>query len=266
MSKKTAPKKKNRKLLVQMAIVLISLFVLATLAVSNMVITSSFSTCLMNIEYNCENVLRSFETLSGTMGCSSALVRFWIDHKEDITSYLSTSPDEIDYVFDLINSRFGKYDYTDMTSKEFQSLSEEDQLQIAQVAFYLESMSFSRQLSTRGVDNIQMIYEDEATGEHLKIFDSIDPEINYHPGETVDMDKKLILGYIAGPGEFKVLNNGHFTTASYKTGVTNVGQFAFFGQDMLTAVYLGESVKRIEDRAFESTEMLAAINMPSALE
>ena len=189
MSKKTAPKKKNRKLLVQMAIVLISLFVLATLAVSNMVITSSFSTCLMNIEYNCENVLRSFETLSGTMGCSSALVRFWIDHKEDITSYLSTSPDEIDYVFDLINSRFGKYDYTDMTSKEFQSLSEEDQLQIAQVAFYLESMSFSRQLSTRGVDNIQMIYEDEATGEHLKIFDSIDPEINYHPGETVDMEK-----------------------------------------------------------------------------
>ena len=97
MSKKTTPEKKNRKLLVQM------------------VITSSFSTCLMNIEYNCENVLRSFETLSGTMGCSSALVRFRIDHKEDITSYLSTSPDEIDYVFDLINSRFGKYDYTDMT-------------------------------------------------------------------------------------------------------------------------------------------------------
>lgn len=61
MSKKTTPEKKNRKLLVQM------------------VITSSFSTCLMNIEYNCENVLRSFETLSGTMGCSSALVRFWID-------------------------------------------------------------------------------------------------------------------------------------------------------------------------------------------
>ena len=46
MSKKTTPEKKNRKLLVQMAIVLISLFVLATLAVSNMVITSSFSTCL----------------------------------------------------------------------------------------------------------------------------------------------------------------------------------------------------------------------------
>lgn len=115
MSKKTTPEKKNRKLLVQM------------------VITSTFSTCLMNIEYNCENVLRSFETLSGTMGCSSALVRFWI----------------------------------------------------AQVAFYLESMSFSRQLGTRGVDNIQMIYEDEATGEHLKIFDSIDPEINYHPGDAL---------------------------------------------------------------------------------
>ena len=96
--------------------------------------------------------------------------------------------------------------------------------------------------------------------------DKIQLDRGEHAGETVDMDKKLILGYIAGPGDFKVLNNGHFTTASYKTGVTNVGQFAFFGQDMLTAVYLGESVKRIEDRAFESTEMLAAINMPSALE
>ena len=96
--------------------------------------------------------------------------------------------------------------------------------------------------------------------------DKIQLDRGEHVGETVDMDKKLILGYIAGPGDFKVLNNGQFTTASYKTGVTNVGQFAFFGQDMLTAVYLGESVKRIEDRAFESTEMLAAINMPSALE
>lgn len=82
----------------------------------------------------------------------------------------------------------------------------------------------------------------------------------------VDMDKKLILGYVAGPGDHKVLSNGSFTTANYKTGVTNVGQLAFFGQDMLTAVYLGDSVTRIEDRAFESTEMLAAINMPSALE
>ena len=82
----------------------------------------------------------------------------------------------------------------------------------------------------------------------------------------VDMDKKLILGYVAGAGDHKVLSNGTMTTVNYKTGVTNVGQFAFFGQDMLSAVYLGDSVQRIEDRAFESTEMLAAINMPSALE
>ena len=85
-------------------------------------------------------------------------------------------------------------------------------------------------------------------------------------GQTVDMDKKLIVGYVAGPGEYKVLNGNSFTNVTYKTGVTNVGQFAFFGQDMLSAVYLDSSVKRIEDRAFESTEMLAAINMPTALE
>ena len=86
-----------------------------------------------------------------------------------------------------------------------------------------------------------------------------------HAGEVVDMDKKLVLAYVAGAGNHKVISNGSMTTAT-KTGVTNVGQFAFFGQDNLYGVYLGETVKRIEDRAFESTEMLAAINMPSALE
>ena len=86
-------------------------------------------------------------------------------------------------------------------------------------------------------------------------------------GETVDMDKKLAVAYVGGTGTFKTFDTSGKPSADLecKTGVTNVGRFAFYGQGQLTSVYLGNTVTRIEDSAFESTEMLAAINMPSKL-
>ncbi len=75
-----------------------------------------------------------------------------------------------------------------------------------------------------------------------------------HAGETVDMEELLIVAYIEGA-------NGK----NKCPGVTTVGEDAFWGQDLLTAVFLGNSVKEIKARAFESTELLAAINMPSNL-
>ena len=74
-------------------------------------------------------------------------------------------------------------------------------------------------------------------------------------GETVDMEELLVVAYIEGA------NAEH----GYAAGVTTVGEDAFWGQDLLTAVFLGNSVKEIKARAFESTELLAAINMPSNL-
>ena len=75
-----------------------------------------------------------------------------------------------------------------------------------------------------------------------------------HAGETVDMEELLIVAYIEGA-------NGKNNCP----GVTTVGEDAFWGQDLLTAVFLGNSVEKIKARAFESTELLAAINMPSNL-
>ena len=81
---------------------------------------------------------------------------------------------------------------------------------------------------------------------------------NLGNGKEMMPDKQLVLAYVEGE---KDLGNG-----KKFDGVTNVGKCAFFGLDMLTTVFLGDTVKKIDDRAFESTEMLAAINMPSALE
>ena len=74
-------------------------------------------------------------------------------------------------------------------------------------------------------------------------------------GETVDMEERLIVAYIEGSGA------EHPTT----TGVTTVGKDAFWGQDNLTAVFLGNTIQKIEARAFESCDMLKAINMPNSL-
>ncbi|MDD6108352.1 MAG: leucine-rich repeat domain-containing protein, partial [Clostridiales bacterium] len=74
-------------------------------------------------------------------------------------------------------------------------------------------------------------------------------------GETVDMEERLIVAYIEGA------NAEH----NYGTGVTTVGKDAFWGQDNLTAVFLGNTIQEIEARAFESCDMLKAINMPNSL-
>ena len=72
-------------------------------------------------------------------------------------------------------------------------------------------------------------------------------------GEDVDLEEQLIAAYVQGPD------------STYKTGVTNVGARAFFGQDRLTLVYLGESVTSIGEKAFETCDLLSAINFPSGL-
>ena len=72
---------------------------------------------------------------------------------------------------------------------------------------------------------------------------------------NVDLEEQLIAAYVEGPN----------TGKSFK-GVANVGRRAFFGQDRLMLVYLGESVKAIGEKAFETCDALCAINFPSALE
>ena len=72
-------------------------------------------------------------------------------------------------------------------------------------------------------------------------------------GEDVDMEKQIIAAYVEGEH------------ANY-TGVTNVGERAFFGMDGLMLVYLGETVKSIGEKAFETCDALSAINFPSNLE
>ena len=79
-------------------------------------------------------------------------------------------------------------------------------------------------------------------------------EFKLQDGTLVNMDEKLIAAYVEGAN-----------AEANRTGVTSVGQCAFWGLDMLSAVYLGKTVNRIQDRAFESTEKLAAINMPDEL-
>ena len=74
---------------------------------------------------------------------------------------------------------------------------------------------------------------------------------------------------IFGNGEMEDYSFGH--DAPWRGNVTtndgvNVGRRAFFGQDRLVMVYLGESVRSIGEKAFESCDMLSAINFPSALE
>lgn len=68
-------------------------------------------------------------------------------------------------------------------------------------------------------------------------------------GQTIqiDMDKQLIAAYI-------------------DTGVTSVGERAFFGLDALRAVYLGNTVKTIGAKAFETCDRLAVIDFPNSLE
>ena len=78
--------------------------------------------------------------------------------------------------------------------------------------------------------------------------------VTTNDGVNVDLEEQLIAAYVQGPDK------------TYKTGVTNVGRRAFFGQDRLVMVYLGESVRSIGEKAFESCDMLSAINFPSALE
>ena len=76
-----------------------------------------------------------------------------------------------------------------------------------------------------------------------------------HAGETVNLEERLVVAYVEGAN----------AENKFATGVTSVGEDAFWGQDYLTAVFLGNSVTKIKARAFESTELLAAINMPSNL-
>ena len=77
-------------------------------------------------------------------------------------------------------------------------------------------------------------------------------------GETVDMEEKLVVAYIEGASD------GTNPAEKY-TGVTSVGVDAFWGQDRLTAVFLGETITNIKEGAFETCDLLAAINMPDAL-
>ncbi|MGM9671966.1 MAG: leucine-rich repeat domain-containing protein, partial [Oscillospiraceae bacterium] len=85
--------------------------------------------------------------------------------------------------------------------------------------------------------------------------DKITLQKGTHAGETVDLEERLIVAYIEGANA-----ENNFTT-----GVTSVGKDAFWGQDYLTAVFLGNSITEIKKGAFETCDLLAAINMPSAL-
>lgn len=75
-------------------------------------------------------------------------------------------------------------------------------------------------------------------------------------GSDVDMEKQIIALYVEGQSK---------TTPSY-TGVTNIGERAFFGMDGLMMAYLGEKVTSIGAKAFETCDQLSAINFPSNLE
>ena len=74
--------------------------------------------------------------------------------------------------------------------------------------------------------------------------------------EVQDMDDKIIALYVEGQSKS---NTSH-------TGVTNIGDKAFFGMDGLMLAYLGETVKTIGEKSFETCDKLSAINFPSALE
>lgn len=73
-------------------------------------------------------------------------------------------------------------------------------------------------------------------------------------GADVNLEELLIAAYFQGPD------------STYRTGVTNVGNRAFFGLDGLMLVYLGKSVRSIGEKAFEACDHLSAINFPTALE
>ena len=75
-------------------------------------------------------------------------------------------------------------------------------------------------------------------------------------GTEVDkMDEKIIALYVEGKN-----------TGANHTGVTNIGERAFFGMDGLMLAYLGETVTTIGAKAFETCDQLSAINFPSNLE
>ena len=74
--------------------------------------------------------------------------------------------------------------------------------------------------------------------------------------EVQDMDDKIIALYVEGKS----------TSTPSHTGVTSIGDKAFFGMDGLMLAYLGETVKTIGEKSFETCDKLSAINFPSALE
>ena len=74
--------------------------------------------------------------------------------------------------------------------------------------------------------------------------------------EVQNMDDKIIALYVEGASK----------TQTSHTGVTSIGDKAFFGMDGLMLAYLGETVKTIGEKSFETCDKLSAINFPSALE
>ena len=74
--------------------------------------------------------------------------------------------------------------------------------------------------------------------------------------EVQNMDDKIIALYVEGASK----------TQTSHTGVTSIGDKAFFGMDGLMLAYLGETVKTIGEKSFETCDKLSAINFPSNLE
>ena len=157
--------KRGHKILIQIGLIIIILFTIVTLAVSNMVTMASFSTALSGYMYmfadymeNLADGVKEYESLTWLMD-------YWLDNSDELIKdgIGTVTPDPID---DILED-FSKSSAKEVTGEESASLSPEDQKRFA-LWCYDDLQNLFRIYQSDGMDfMIFLALTDDDSGESV---------------------------------------------------------------------------------------------------
>ncbi len=185
-TKSKATKKKKQKILIQIGVIIIVLFTLVTVAVGNMITMASFSTALSS---NMTSFVYIMENLIDDMDDYRSLpwlVDYWKDNAG--LPFSEGGADDLSDEIDGILKKLSKEDVKKVTSRETESLSEEEQKIFALWCFeeikefflqYYNDANYTIALTANiGDDNDQFVLFNSGDGEDESSYgEIIDPTI-----------------------------------------------------------------------------------------
>ena len=138
-------KKKNRRLLFQVGVVIVVLFLFMIITFTNMLIISSFSSSLINIHFSHEMVMEELKDWFESYKSLPWLIDYWLEKPDK----LSEKPELRGYaldpkLLDIVKEKLGLEDYYDTTPEQIKLLNAQEFPRLQRIQLIRSNVSCQR--------------------------------------------------------------------------------------------------------------------------